>query len=190
MTPSRRATPVTPIPHVTRLSAAVHEAEAASTKRSTRARRSTVTPVIVLMLQIAVGLMIGANPLVMFAAAAAIVLAAYLVQVTKRRRAVGLSATESVAVQAPRPTSVQISPSSVATFEGGPLRSSAPAPDHVPPAAPVIARVQHLDDAPQSAPSAETSSTDAQPEHRPDLDWLWGTILPDPSARSQRRNDR
>lgn len=171
----------------------------AAAPRPVPAMGDILPPIIVLILQIAVGVLIGANPVVLGAAAAAIVLAAYLVQAAKRTRT--LAAPQGHAIPQPRvrQSSVEISPSSVATFEGGPLRASAP--DSVPmsaeprpsadvPAAPVVARVQRLDNTkPSEPPVSETPGGDGQPEHHPDLDWLWGTILPDASARPNRRND-
>ena len=159
-------------------------------------------PIIVLTLQIAAGAMIGASPAVLGAAAAGIVLAAYLVQATKRGRAVAVGASTGSQAQRVHRTSVRIAPSSVATFEGGPLRASKSGnsdgagvdllPVAQPPVVPAVTRVQRLEGGtePSQPPFSDTPDAAGQPEHHSDLDWLWGTILPDPSARPDRRNDR
>jgi hypothetical protein len=159
-------------------------------------------PIIVLTLQIAAGAMIGASPLVLGAAAAGIVLAAYLVQATKRGRTVAVAVGPGTQAQRVHRTSVQIAPSSVATFEGGPLRASGAAnpqgasadlrPVAKPPGVPAVTRVQRLEGSaePSQPPISDRPDAVGQSEHHSDLDWLWGTILPDPSDRPDRRNDR
>jgi len=131
-------------------------------------RADVVPPALVLLLQLVVGLIVGANPLVLLAAAASIVAVAYLV-----RRSITLERARVVRRPHARPIS------EVPVIQPSVGSALAQAPSAPPPAAPT------------AAPIAAQPVTPAVPL-RPgsDLRWLWGTILRDPTARPPRRDRR
>ena len=138
-------------------------------------RADFLPPAVVLCLQLVVGWVIGASPLVLIVGAAAIIAVAYVVWSTSRARraAMPANATGSLAAQV------------------GSNGSSAGAPPLAPPFAPRTAVVARPPAPLEGQASTDSSApvpapTPARPAS--DLRWLWGTILRDPTARSSRRD--
>lgn len=131
-------------------------------------RADVVPPALVFVLQLVVGLIVGANPLVLLATAAAIVAVAYLV-----RRSIGIEKARGVRLPHARPIS------EVPAIQPSVRSSQVQLPGAPPPAAPTAAPIP----AQPAIPAAPARSGS-------DLRWLWGTILRDPTTRPPRRDRR
>jgi hypothetical protein len=174
---SARASVVPPIP-VSIQVLGVPQPEPAPQAVLVPSKADVMPPAVVLGLQVAVGLVVGANPLVLAAGAAAIVVVAYLV-----RRTIATESSALVRRTAGRPVATTQAVDA-ATFPApvrSPISPQASAPGSSPTAAPTSP--------PSAAPipiKTEAPPPPAQPTS--DLRWLWGTILRDPTARPPRRD--
>lgn len=135
-------------------------------------RADFLPPAVVLGMQLAVGWVVGANPLVLVVGAATIIAVAYLVWSTSRNR-------RAAAMQASVAASLAAQAASNASGTGMPSMA---------PPSPVAVQSQATLEV--QSPTEETPASPPAPATRPasDLRWLWGTILRDPTPRTSRRD--